>query len=378
MKMFGVVFIVLGVILIVSSNAVLGTSAQGFDSTATHYRSLTPHSPIWIVGDAQLDPAHGVTGGSGTASDPYLIQSYEIDGNSSIGIYLKNTTKYVKIVDCEIYNSSAAIRIENAQNVTVESVYSHDNDYGVFIYNGTTNSSVQHSTLEQNIYGVYIKVSSSSPGLVSNISVDSNNINNSTEHGILVEGYGYVERVNITGNKIMNTTSYGIYVYWSQDNFIAYNTIIDSGKYGIYIYYRVGNTIITSNWVENSGSYGIFVSNYCYDNLIYNNSFYYNHGSGDTYNAANVQGYEAVYSHDYWNTTDGVGNYWHDWANNNNTNDNDGDGIVDWPYKLDGDTGAEDYYPLTNSPPIPELSSLLIGVIVVAFIVGVLTKHKKP
>src|SRR6266480_3415200 len=36
------------------------------------------HSSILIVGNAEFTPANGVTGGTGTASDPYVIQGWNI------------------------------------------------------------------------------------------------------------------------------------------------------------------------------------------------------------------------------------------------------------------------------------------------------------
>ncbi|NPA74629.1 MAG: right-handed parallel beta-helix repeat-containing protein, partial [Euryarchaeota archaeon] len=100
-------------------------------------------------------------------------------------------------------------------------------------------------------------------------------------------------------------------------------------------------------------------------------SFYFNQGSNGTYNASHVQAYDSA-TGNQWNTTTGYGNYWYDWANNNNSNDvNPHNGIVDWPYKLDGGTNAEDYHPLANSTPyVPEFSMLypIIVVLLAALI----------
>src|SRR6266540_6935185 len=40
--------------------------------------SLQPHSPIVINGDSGFTSANGVTGGSGTSSDPYIIQGWNL------------------------------------------------------------------------------------------------------------------------------------------------------------------------------------------------------------------------------------------------------------------------------------------------------------
>src|SRR5438094_2353916 len=65
-------------------------------ATAT---ALTPHSPILIDGNSGFTAANGVTGGTGTASDPYVISGWEIDWGSSsfISLEVRNTTSYFVI-----------------------------------------------------------------------------------------------------------------------------------------------------------------------------------------------------------------------------------------------------------------------------------------
>ncbi len=379
MKISGLVFLLLGIILIVSSSVNLA-QLEYVSENRDLYRSLTSHAPIFIQDDSQFDPAHGVTGGSGTQSDPYVIENYTIDGNGTAAIYIFNTTKYLLIRSCEVYNGSSGIRIEKAKNVIVENVSAHDNTYGVFVYNATYDVTITDSLLENNRNGVYIRAPSDTSPEIYNITVDCNRIFNSGDFGVMIEGYSVVHNVSITNNVIATSGSYGLYIYWTDHDIISGNSIRGSAKYGIYIYYRVSNVLITDNTVSSSGGYGIYISNYCGNSWIYNNSFYYNNGATDTYDPAHVQGYEGYYSHNYWNTSGtphGYGNFWNDWANNNNSNDQSPqDGIVDWPYVLDGDTGAKDYYPLKNSTPIPELSSLLVLMFSVLF-VGVILRRRK-
>ncbi len=96
---------------------------------------------------------------------------------------------------------------------------------------------------------------------------------------------------------------------------------------------------------------------------FYNDSFYFNNGSNDTYNESHVQAYDAGLN--FWNTpapdygTHGYGNFWYDWQSLDNEEPY---GIVDSPYVLDG--GAKDNYPLTNAQLIPELSIIALTIIV--------------
>ncbi len=145
----------------------------------------------------------------------------------------------------------------------------------------------------------------------------------------------------------------GIEMENSNHNLIANNSINDNNGDGIYLNSSNSNTI-SNNSITNNIDYGIHIDSGSY-NLIYNNSFYYNYGSEDKYESSHVQAYDNG-TNNYWNSSSGIGNYWHDWANNNDTNDQNNDGIVDWPYKIDGSAGSEDHYPLKNAtyliPPL--------------------------
>ena len=95
---------------------------------------------------------------------------------------------------------------------------------------------------------------------------------------------------------------------------------------------------------------------YIYDasssNIVFNNTFIGNNGAGSTYNSSHVQACDDG-TNNWWNSTDGYGNYWSDWT----SPDVDMNGIVDVPYVLDGGSGAKDYYPLTTTPTQPIQSS---------------------
>src|SRR2546426_10672179 len=53
-------------------------AAGGIQGSATE-GPLSTHPPISIEGDAGFTPANGVTGGTGTPSDPYIIEGWEIN-----------------------------------------------------------------------------------------------------------------------------------------------------------------------------------------------------------------------------------------------------------------------------------------------------------
>src|SRR3972149_4170780 len=61
----------------------------GIPGAASAY---VPRAPILIVGDAGFTPDNGVTGGSGTPTDPYMIESLYIDAASFYGVVILFTT----------------------------------------------------------------------------------------------------------------------------------------------------------------------------------------------------------------------------------------------------------------------------------------------
>ncbi len=68
---------------------VVSLSARGLVSTATS--SLQIHDPIVISSNSDFNPSNGVTGGSGTASDPYVIEGWNITSSGTTGISISNT-----------------------------------------------------------------------------------------------------------------------------------------------------------------------------------------------------------------------------------------------------------------------------------------------
>lgn len=65
--------------------------------------AYSTHNPILINGTAEfLGPMHttGVTGGSGTIGDPYIIEGWDIDASGSNGIDIQNADVHFLIRNC--------------------------------------------------------------------------------------------------------------------------------------------------------------------------------------------------------------------------------------------------------------------------------------
>ncbi len=72
---------------------------------------LSPHASISIANDAGFTAANGVTGGSGTASDPYVISCWLIQVPSGTGIQVSGTTKAFVVRDVEVRGVGNGIRV---------------------------------------------------------------------------------------------------------------------------------------------------------------------------------------------------------------------------------------------------------------------------
>jgi len=174
-------------------------------------------------------------------------------------------------------------------------------------------------------------------------------------------------------NVEINNTTIGLEIAYSSYIIVRNSTFSYNKLSGIEIYFS-SNNLIYHNLLSHNSYYGLEITYGSY-NVIYNNSFYYNHDSGDSYNSSCIQACDYG-TNNYWNSSSGIGNYWHDWANNNDTNDQNHDGIVDWSYRIDGSSGAKDFYPLKNPTVVVEIPKLSFVLPVLLGILAVLWKRR--
>jgi hypothetical protein len=147
------------------------------------YIQLTPdyqlHRPIIIDGDSQFTLANGVTSGTGTESDPYLIENWIIDASITdyttwgSGITILNANSHFVIKNCELINGIGAneyptgitIYNSNKGKITNSSIDNLAN--GVFI--GGSNVTIENSVISNNLWGISVSAVS---GIYSHNQVD--------------------------------------------------------------------------------------------------------------------------------------------------------------------------------------------------------------
>jgi parallel beta-helix repeat protein len=335
--------------------------------------TYSTHARIIINGDAGFlgpNASTGISRGSGTPSDPYVIEGWEINASGAgTAIVLADTDKFFRIENCYLHHAIAfGIYLFNVTNGTLVNNDCMKNDDGICLFDSNWNS------------------------------ISWNNCSDNSQNGINLGFFCYNN--TLTGNSLFYNSNAGMQVVWSDDNTISQNDFSNNTMNGLFMNTSNRNTIsdnicsynawigmilgssngnvIFRNEFSHNFLYGLsFWDSKSNGSRVFNNTFYCNRGSGETYDASHIQAFDA--GHNYWNTSGtphGFGNYWYDWY----MPDFDFDGIVDNPYNIAGPSGTKDYYPRTTpTPPIPEFSDLIVpivGLILIALIVG--RTRKKP
>jgi parallel beta-helix repeat protein len=190
--------------------------------------ALTPHAPILIMGDSEFIPANGVTGGSGTPGDPYIIEGWEINASAANGIDIRNTTSHFIVRN--VYTHSGflvlwydGIYLHNTSNGRIENVTSTDNLFGVDC-DSVENLTITGSNLSLNSIGIW--------GMSSlNVDISGNNITENTGDGMRIV---LSTNTSITDNVLISNGP-GIAIWNSEDSTVLNNSLSSNFYYGIHL-----------------------------------------------------------------------------------------------------------------------------------------------
>ncbi len=324
--------------------------------------------------------------GSGTFSDPYIIEGLEIDGKGTGSCIFINNSKnnYFTIKNCNATNSEsgsykAGIKLENTNNGTIiNNNCSYNNANGICLYNQCINNTISGNTFNNNTnYGILLRERCDNNTILGNIA------NNNTESGIrlltecinntisgntanLNTGNGIIIRDRSNNNTILgntvNANTRGIHLRnYCDNNIISGNTVNDNNDFGIRIYDNCANNTISGNNINNNkcgifafnNSKNVFIGNLLRDNKDYginiddidsqNNLIFYNLLEGTLGWHAQDNG-----MNNHWNYS-GIGNYW----DNYTSPDSNNDGIIDKPYTwINGSANSMDNKPVLNYNPV--------------------------
>lgn len=169
-----------------------------------------------------------------------------------------------------------------------------------------------------------------------NNGLKSNSCNSNNWSGIEV---GPHSDDNILANNTCEGYSRAAMILARSSKNMLVNNACPNNCYGILIDVESVENEVTRNAVSRSTLYSVSVVSGAPGNRIWNNTFI-----GSSSNDLNRIQAQDGGTNNWWNSTDGWGNYWSDWF----SPDVDMNGIVDSPFVLISATGAvRDYYPLT-------------------------------
>lgn len=356
--------VILVAILIVSAVAWLAV-------TVVNNRSeYTKHGPISIVGNGGFTHANGVVGGTGTASDPYIIADWEITAHLAsafVGISITDTDAHFIIRNCYVHGGSTSwigiylsdcangilennncsddlngitLDTSNNNNTLIKNTCSSNSHDGITIGSGSNNALINNTCSSNDDDGIYLVYGS-------NNTLRNNICSSDGHHGISIDRSNNNALIN---NNCSSNDYDGIYLYSSSNNALDDNNCSSNHNDGISLSYLSNSNEIAWNEVSNNGGCGVNISSGS-NNRIFDNAFIGNNGATGTYNASHAQARDDG-THNLWNYTyvyswDEPGNYWSDWTTPDVVSPQN---IVDYPYIIAGSAGAKDYYPLPYNP----------------------------
>ncbi len=174
---------------------------------------LTPHDPIRITSDSELE----VFNGSGTAEDPYIIEGYNITSLAECGIFIIGTTKFFSISNCYIDAKTVGIDLYYVApgTATVINNTCVNNDVvGIALVN-VGYASITNNTCINNGNGLIIHENSNA------VNVNNNDFSNNEGEGISIRDS---DSLTITNNICNNNKMKGIYAYDSDSSTFVNNT----------------------------------------------------------------------------------------------------------------------------------------------------------
>ncbi|PJB20862.1 MAG: hypothetical protein CO114_08400, partial [Euryarchaeota archaeon CG_4_9_14_3_um_filter_38_12] len=172
-----VISIIAGILVLSAVVAIAGnerSAAVTETKIESNSRTLTPHAPIYIEGNAGFTPENGVVSGSGTEGNPYIIQNWDIDASTAHGVEIRNTDVYFIIRNYVIHDGKSndiyGIYFYSVQNGKIDNVTSYNNYYGICLYSSSNNTITNCNVYNNSDYGIYLH-SSSNNNTISNCTV---------------------------------------------------------------------------------------------------------------------------------------------------------------------------------------------------------------
>ena len=262
--------------------------------TIKDLRSSGTSTSIHIDNNWTEAKAVGICTGSGTYSDPYIIEDFIIVTYPESGILIENSDYYLIIRNCTIGHAgayNAGIELFNVNNSQLIDNDCSLNYYGIELENCNNNTVVGNKASDREGFGSYTLDMGIRLWRSNNNNITGNIANYTGDIGIIL----YESDNNIIARNVANECeNKGIILLGSKNNVILENTANRNGAdsdfaydNGISLYQCEDNTIINNN--ANGNSNGIFLSK-SKNNLVSENTVELNDKGIwlDNYNDNNV------------------------------------------------------------------------------------------
>ena len=288
--------ILIGVLMV---GAIAGLMAQIGNTGQTHPSETpvrvpagilyTAHDPINIWGNVGFtgpNSSTGITRGSGTVSDPYVIEGWEISWGASFGISITSADVHFVIHDCYVHDigmSGVGFYCSRCSNGTVKDCI-FANDYeGIVLQLSGNNYLVNNSCSGPCYCGIDVAGSDNNSLINNNCSKcydgiglwgSSNNtlINNNCSgnyfDGMILD----VSSNNTISNNTCSNNSDGIeLLYSTNNNTVSNNTCCSNKGRGIHLDVANNNTLIHNNCSSNI-DHGITLDSGSSNNVLIDNT----------------------------------------------------------------------------------------------------------
>jgi len=320
-------------------NNIVGISLVGSSSTVMRNNTISNNTlwGVYLIYTGRCEFSSNIFFNNGISM---LGRSIEVFNTHQIGlsnlvngkpvVYIKNSN------GGEILFDAGQIIIANSHNLTIRDQNIFDTDIGITVAYSSNITIMNNSISTRVTYGMIICESS----ILSII----NNICNGAVYNLLAIT-GYSHNMTIQYNNFTNSTGRGADIH-GNDTLIQCNNF-SSNTNGLHLG-GLRNILNFNNFTDNQ-QFGLWLGRSANNTLVWNNTFIDNNGAGSIYDPSHNQARDDR-TNNWWNNTDGYGNYWSDWTT---PDDVAPFGIVDNPYDINGTAAAKDYYPQTNNPFIP-------------------------
>ena len=213
-------------------------------------QAYTVSEPFNISSDDEFHSSPMVSGGDGSAGNPWIIENLEIEGNGSSNcIVIMDTSDHFILRNCFLHGVSPGLALVRTSNAVIHNnTITTNNSTGISIL-GSENNTIDGNNITGNYNGIFFDASYYYDFEECKDNTISNNLLASNHYGIHIT---YLEGGTIQNNTLDNNV-YGIYIEWGvEDLVIMNNTMFGDGISSIN---GDGHVISTSNTVNGKPIY---------------------------------------------------------------------------------------------------------------------------